>query len=129
MGVVVATGTGEAFPVLLGGTVGTGFADPIGTGVAFPVLVGTGLAIGTGVPVTVDRGVGEADADGSAGAVVPVAVPLAVAVAVGVAGALADCDVVDDAEPLPAEAVPEHPVSASPAAIPSAVPITTSGVF
>ena len=92
-GVVVAIGTGEAFP-LLGAAVGTGFADPIGTGVAFPVLgatVGTGFAaVGAGFAA-----VGEAEADGTA--LAGVVVPAVVARAVGVAGALADCDAPDDA--------------------------------
>jgi hypothetical protein len=99
-GVVVAIGTGEAFP-LLGAAVGTGFADPIGTGVAFPVLgatVGTGFAaVGAGF-AAVGAGfaaVGEAEADGTA--LAGVVVPAVVARAVGVAGALADCDAPDDA--------------------------------
>lgn len=87
----------------------------VGVGVAVPDLLGTGLATGVGdFPVGVGIGVTVADA--------------AAAPCVSwVAGALAECD---EAAALPdAGAVPEQPVSASPAATPSAAPNVARGVF
>lgn len=150
-------GEGTGVGALVTDRVGTGFGDlPVGTGVgvAVPGLPGTGLAMGVGDLVgavvmvgTADgvalRGTGvavtEAEADAlGVGAVVGIA-DGAVGVAVGVAeaaaapcvswlaGALAVCD---EAAALPdAEAAPEHPVSVSPAATPSAAPSVTRGVF
>jgi hypothetical protein len=141
----VALGTGVR-PALVGdGTgagmvaLGTGAAVGTATGVRVPtLLVGTGLGtadgaagpVGRGDDVGV-RGVGVARAVALAAGVAPLA-PAAVCPAPEVAdeaAALAPCAdgevVFEEGWPVPAAAPPLHPVSASPAATPSAAPMVT----
>jgi hypothetical protein len=97
------------------GTAGTGQATEVGSADAD----GIGLAlVGDGIGVAGDVAVGTGVAAALAAGTV-VAVPR-------VAGALADCDATPEAAAPPAaEAGPEHPVSASPAATPNTAPIAT----
>jgi hypothetical protein len=122
----VGTGAGTA----VGGQVATtvGFADGTGIGAAVPAPCGREVTTGTGAARV---GVGVAG-DVRAGTGVAEPVPADTGAAVSrVAGALAECDarVAAAASPV-AEAAPEHPVSASPAATPNTAPIATSdGAF
>lgn len=149
-------GDGTGAGAVVAGRVGTGFGDfPVGTGVgvAVPGLPGTGLATGAG-DLTGAGAVGTADgvaprgtgaavagaeagglgvgavvgsADGAVGAAVAVAAAAVAPCVSWVAGAPAECD---EAAALPdAGAPPEQPVSASPAATPSAAPNVARGVF
>ena len=123
------TGVGEeqGRPDLPGG-LGTGVGTA-GTGQA--TAVGSADGAGTGVPLgrEVATGIGVALIGDGTGVAGDVAVGAVMAVS-RVAGALAECDATPEAAAPPtAEAGPEHPVSASPAATPNTAPIATRDFF
>jgi len=135
----VGTGVGVTAPSLLGTGLATGAGDLYlaGSGVGTAdgaALRGTGAAVAGAEADGLGAGALVGSADGAVGGAVDAAVAVAEAAAAPcvswVACALAECAAPDGAAALPdAEVPPEQPVSASPAATPTAAPNIARGVF